>query len=149
MGISVDKWRISVGLFYCSTSRGFLKLPKFLTFPILLIYLTITLNAFQELTQTLDFLKDATKNCHFYFLLSLLLIIALDIELNPGPQHAIADLSVTHLNIRSIRNKFDYIIENFLDFNILCFTESKRKAMNRNWYNQKANPALNTKAGNK
>ena len=23
--------------------------------------------------------------------------------------------------------------------------ESKRKAMNRNWYNQKANPALNTK----
>ena len=27
--------------------------------------------------------------------------------------------------------------------------ESKRKAMNRNWCNQKANPALNTKAGNK
>ena len=27
--------------------------------------------------------------------------------------------------------------------------KSKRKAMNRNWYNQKANPALNTKAGNK
>ena len=27
--------------------------------------------------------------------------------------------------------------------------ESKRKVMNRNWYNQKANPALNTKAGNK
>ena len=29
------------------------------------------------------------------------------------------------------------------------FDKSKRKAMNRNWYNQKANPALNTKAGNK
>ena len=28
-------------------------------------------------------------------------------------------------------------------------SESKRKAMNRNWCNQKANPALNTKAGNK
>ena len=27
--------------------------------------------------------------------------------------------------------------------------KSKRQAMNRNWYNQKANPALNTKAGNK
>ena len=27
--------------------------------------------------------------------------------------------------------------------------KSKRKAMNRNWYNQKANPGLNTKAGNK
>ena len=27
--------------------------------------------------------------------------------------------------------------------------KSKRKAMNRNWSNQKANPALKTKAGNK
>ena len=27
--------------------------------------------------------------------------------------------------------------------------KSKRKAMNRNWCNQKANPALNIKAGNK
>ena len=27
--------------------------------------------------------------------------------------------------------------------------ESKREAMNRDRYNQKANPALNTKAGNK
>ena len=28
-------------------------------------------------------------------------------------------------------------------------SKSKRKAMNRNWYNQKAKPALNTKAVNK
>ena len=27
--------------------------------------------------------------------------------------------------------------------------ESNRKAMNRNWSNQKSNPALKTKAGNK
>ena len=27
--------------------------------------------------------------------------------------------------------------------------ENNRKAMNRNWSNQKANPALKTKAGNK
>ena len=27
--------------------------------------------------------------------------------------------------------------------------KSKRKAMNRNWRNQKANPALKTKTGNK
>ena len=37
---------------YCSTSRGFLKLPRFFTFSILLIYLTITLNIFNELTRT-------------------------------------------------------------------------------------------------
>ena len=29
------------------------------------------------------------------------------------------------------------------------YTKSNRKAMNRNWSNQKANPALKTKAGNK
>ena len=29
------------------------------------------------------------------------------------------------------------------------FDRSKRKAMNRNWSNQKANPALKTKTGNK
>ena len=34
-------------------------------------------------------------------------------------------------------------------FDSWILTKSKRKAMNRNWCNQKANPALNTKAGNK
>ena len=29
------------------------------------------------------------------------------------------------------------------------YDKSNRKAMNRNWSNQKANPALKTKAGNK
>ena len=29
------------------------------------------------------------------------------------------------------------------------FSESKREAINRNWSNQKANPALKTKTGNK
>ena len=34
-------------------------------------------------------------------------------------------------------------------YNNSLLPKSKRKAMNRNWYNQKANPALNIKAGNK
>ena len=29
------------------------------------------------------------------------------------------------------------------------YTKSNRKPMNRNWINQKANPALKTKTGNK
>ena len=32
---------------------------------------------------------------------------------------------------------------------VFSVVESNRKAMNRNWSNQKANPALKTKAGNK
>ena len=31
----------------------------------------------------------------------------------------------------------------------VLYYKSNRKAMNRNWSNQKANPALKTKAGNK
>ncbi|MCG7879943.1 MAG: reverse transcriptase domain-containing protein [Candidatus Thiodiazotropha endolucinida] len=52
---------------------------------------------------------------------------ALDIEKNPGPANsnsANAELSILHLNIRSIRNKIDYIKDHFLDFDILCFTET-------------------------
>ena len=45
-----------------------------------------------------------------------------DIESNPGPtQHCI---SIIHSNIRSIRNKLEFIKNNLLDFDILCFTET-------------------------
>ncbi len=36
--------------------------------------------------------------------------------------------SVLHQNIRSIRNKMEYIRDNFLDFNMLCFTETHLSA---------------------
>ena len=42
-----------------------------------------------------------------------------DIELNPEPDTTYTSLSILHSNIRSIRNKLDYISENFLDFNIV------------------------------
>ena len=50
-----------------------------------------------------------------------------DVEKNPGPvrNENIATLSILHQNIRSIRHKFEYIKDNFLDFDILCFTETK------------------------
>ena len=44
---------------------------------------------------------------------------------------------------------FNFTEENRLDRNSNVNIKSKRKAMNRNWCNQKTNPALNTKAGNK
>jgi len=34
-------------------------------------------------------------------------------------------LSLLHQNIRGIRNKLDFIVDNFLDYDILCFTETK------------------------
>ena len=33
-------------------------------------------------------------------------------------------MSILHLNIRSIRNKLEYINENLIDFNVFCFTET-------------------------
>ncbi|MCU7958324.1 MAG: endonuclease/exonuclease/phosphatase family protein, partial [gamma proteobacterium symbiont of Bathyaustriella thionipta] len=46
-----------------------------------------------------------------------------DIETNPGPDN-IHELSILHLNIRSIRNKLDFIRDSFSDFDILCFSET-------------------------
>ena len=49
-------------------------------------------------------------------------------------------------------NKRGRIIEKIINKNNFCLfndNKSNRKAMNRNWSNQKANPALKTKAGNK
>ena len=49
-----------------------------------------------------------------------------DVELNPGPDtHETShSLSLLHCNIRSIRNKLEYIKQYLIDFNILCFTET-------------------------
>ena len=59
----------------------------------------------------------------------LLLILSGDIETNPGPMFNdsitnIHRLSVVHLNIRSIRNKTDFIPDHLSDFHIMCFTKT-------------------------
>ena len=54
----------------------------------------------------------------------LLLLQAGDIERNPGPSETPQDLSIAHLNIRIIRNKLDYIKDNFLDFDIIGYSET-------------------------
>ena len=54
----------------------------------------------------------------------MLFLLSGDIELNPGPDLNDGSVSILHCNTRSIRNKLDYIRDNFLDFEILCFTET-------------------------
>ena len=53
--------------------------------------------------------------------------------------------SITALNVidKMLHYIFQVRIKNF------SMSKSNRKAMNRNWSNQKANPALNTKTENK
>ena len=69
-------------------------------------------------------LKDLVNNLDFKLVLLFLILEAGDVEKNPGPNTTEHSLSLIHSNIRSIRNKFDFITEYFLDFDILCFTET-------------------------
>ena len=69
-------------------------------------------------------LNDIVCSIYFKIVLILLLLEAGDIERNPGHNTINNSLSILHCNIRSIRNKLDYITENLLDFDILCFSES-------------------------
>ena len=60
-------------------------------------------------------------------MVQILLSINGDVEQNPGPEFFTYSLSVLHANIRSIRNKFEkfeYLKDNFTDFDILSFTET-------------------------
>lgn len=52
----------------------------------------------------------------------LLVLLSGDVELNPGPEETESCIFILHCNIRSIRNKLEYIRDCFLDFEILCFT---------------------------
>ena len=59
------------------------------------------------------------------------------------------------LLLKRISKTFAYLImkklglNKLLNFCLIVYYKSNRKAMNRNWINQKANPALKTKAANK
>ena len=89
---------------------------------IIILFKSIQLALFMNLN--ISILRNLLQNCHFALIISILLLLASDIEQNPGPPNFLSDLSVLHLNIRSIRNKMEYIIDNFLDFDILCFSET-------------------------
>ena len=82
------------------------------------VYNINTIGIFSEVTDVL-FLS------YFLLIVEILLILSGDVEKKPGPNTFDSCLSVFHQNIRSIRNKFDYIKTNFLDYDIVCFTESK------------------------
>ena len=69
------------------------------------------------------YIEACFLNLQFLLVMILLLLEAGDVEINPGPIPE-NTLSALHLNIRSIRNKIEYLRDNFTDFDILCFTET-------------------------
>ena len=124
MGNSLEQWRASIGLFNSKNvikQRVMVKVSMAFIFYYMSCLLKWAACSCKFLSNVFN---DIVCNLFFKIVLILLLLEAGDIEMNPGPDTINSSLSFLHSNIRSIRNKFDYITENFLDFDILCFTES-------------------------
>jgi hypothetical protein len=63
-----------------------------------------------------------TINIQFTLFLLLLLVLGNDVHPNPGPHDY--ELSIFHLNARSVRNKLSYVEDIASESSILCVTES-------------------------
>ena len=127
MCISLEQWRASIGLFnnnYVIKKR--VKVRVSIAF--IFYYINyIVLKGVDISCKLLSFvLNDLVCNLYFKIMLIFLLSEAGDIERSHGPDIIYSSLSILHSNIRRLRNKLDcmYITDNFLDFDILCFTES-------------------------
>ena len=68
---------------------------------------------------------NSINNIETAILVWLLIVLSGKVELNPGPENLREHcVSILQCNIRSIRNKIEYIVDNFCDFDCLCFTET-------------------------
>ena len=123
-GNDVTSWRMSVGLFYAKAFGLFTrKTIGKLTFRFFLIPLLLKIIR-KGIYRIGTFLQLSICNLETAVIISLLVLLFGDIEENPGPLNSEYCVSLLHCNIRSIRNKIDYIINTFCDFDILCFTET-------------------------
>ena len=115
MGISIEQWRVTVGLFHRCRIGGYQVLVFSINFDIAFIFEWLR-KMFSSLNRMCkDFLKyieACFRNLQFLLVMILLLLEAGDVERSPGPipEHT---LSVFHLSIRSIRNKIEYLRDNF------------------------------------
>ena len=123
MGNDIGAYRLSIGLFYVRAySHLCKKYAIFLRFGIqnYKILLDNFLNFVQAISRNIH--KPFSSNIQFLLILLLLLILDNDIHQNPGPNEC--ELSVFHMNARSVRNKISYIEDIASECSILCITES-------------------------
>ncbi|CAC5363658.1 unnamed protein product [Mytilus coruscus] len=129
MGNDIVAYRITIGLFYHKTSLGCLRKTVYR-------YCFSLNDMLAELIKMISRFKLCTCNLYrtcsnliaFYLLLLCLLLICGDIEPNPGPErtHEYSEktLSIFHCNIRSLRNKLNYIADIIEDYDVVFFTET-------------------------
>lgn len=131
MGVDLQIYRSAIGNFNNKIQALILKY-KILVSPFYIELLKIigsSLKSFYRVFNvSIKFILPCILNIEFSVIALLLVIMSGDVLENPGPELNTSlnsdSLSIIHLNIRSIRNKLDYIQEYLTDFNILCFTET-------------------------
>ena len=134
MDSDVASWRLSIGLFY-GKAYGIVKKSFTGKITFRFIYL---MQFFQSLKKPFWLLSSAIynsiNNIEIAILVWLIIILSGDVETNPGPDN-LRDhcMSILHCNIRSIRNKIEYIRDNFCDFDCLCFTETHLDNIHRQY----------------
>ena len=77
------------------------------------------------------------------------LLVLPSVEAHHANQNEPRREKIGFLHMRKQRSRSLRLCFRYMDSTIPLLPKSNRKAMNRNWSNQKANPALKTKAGNK
>nr|XP_022287616.1 uncharacterized protein LOC111100237 isoform X1 [Crassostrea virginica]XP_022287617.1 uncharacterized protein LOC111100237 isoform X1 [Crassostrea virginica]XP_022287618.1 uncharacterized protein LOC111100237 isoform X1 [Crassostrea virginica] len=122
MGNTITQYRAAIGNFYF-VGRHISRTSTFVCqfnitfktlFRALAKYTSITFHTLASFALELNFFIQ------FY---CFILLLSGDVEVNPGPTFENA-LDIIHLNIRSIRNKLDYLNTFIHDFDIACFTET-------------------------
>ena len=125
MDSDVTSWRLSIGMFY---GKAYGMVTKSYTGKISFSFLYL-MHIFQSLKKSFwlvnSVIYNSINNMETAILVWFLIILSGDVEMNPGPdslrEHCV---SILHCNIRSIRNKVEYIVNNFCDYDCLCFTET-------------------------
>ena len=86
-------------------------------------FLVIIQNYWRETRTVIKFLalKNFLQNNHYKILILMLIVLAMDVERNPGP---LSESIVFNWNARSIRHKLDYLKDLADEFSILCLTET-------------------------
>ncbi len=114
MGNDLTSWRAAIGNFNCSTR------PILLAFTIYINILYIILNVITDIGSCLTKILKCrgpglllNLNICLAIISLIMLLMAGDVERNPGPENKIGSFSILHLNIRSIRNKVSYIEDTF------------------------------------
>ncbi|PJE77993.1 hypothetical protein CI610_03077 [invertebrate metagenome] len=125
MGNDFMGHRVAIGNFYAKAYRYMIFRLRSVFFHFkIFVFLTNVLKSTIAVCVNLlkNYRKTYMSNNYFLLILILLLLQHMDIESNPGPVEG--ELSVFHLNIRSVRNKLEYIENIAGEYDVICLTET-------------------------